>query len=151
MQQTVFLVGGMLFFVFIDQITKLWARKNLGEGVLLCNDGIALGVAAPRSVTVIVTVIIIILLCAWFMRHRGHALVERVGLALLIAGGSGNLIDRVYYGCVTDFVAFFGLWHFNIADALIAAGVALLLWHMIVVVPAQGDGCHTRTTTNVID
>lgn len=138
-QQTVFLFIGALFLVVLDQVTKMWARAHADTA--LCNDGIALSMPLPLLVTIIVSLCVIVLLSAWFVRHRGHALVERTGLALLIAGGIGNLIDRVFFGCVTDFVAFFELWHFNVADAAIAAGVAAIMWHMIVIVPAQGGDC----------
>ncbi len=133
-KQTVFLLWGILFFVVLDQVSKFFARTSVGGSV--CNDGIALSMPLPVLITIIASVCIIGLLIVWFVRHRGHALVERIGLALLIAGGIGNVIDRIIFGCVTDFVAFLDLWHFNIADAAIAAGIAAIMWHMIVVVPA---------------
>jgi signal peptidase II len=55
-----------------------------------------------------------------------------VALALILGGALGNLVDRVLFGLVTDFLDFhaFG-WHwpaFNIADSAITCGAALLLW-----------------------
>ena len=56
---------------------------------------------------------------------------SRFGLALIIGGAAGNLIDRVMYGYVLDFVdAYYGGWHFwafNVADAAIAVGVGLMI------------------------
>jgi signal peptidase II len=56
---------------------------------------------------------------------------SRLGLALIIGGAAGNLIDRIAYGYVLDFVdAYYGNWHFwafNVADAAITVGVALMI------------------------
>lgn len=138
-KQTVFLFGGVLFLIALDQLTKMWARESLDA--TLCNAGIALSMPLPLLLTIVTSLGIICLLVVWFVRHSEHSFVERTGLALLIAGGIGNVIDRLLFGCVTDFVAFFDLWHFNVADTAIAAGVAAIMWHMIVIVPTQGRDC----------
>ena len=56
---------------------------------------------------------------------------SRFGLALIIGGAAGNLIDRVAYGYVLDFVdAYYSGWHFwafNVADAAITVGVGLMI------------------------
>jgi signal peptidase II len=56
---------------------------------------------------------------------------SRLGLAFIIGGAAGNLIDRVATGYVLDFVdAYYGNWHFwafNVADAAITVGVALMI------------------------
>jgi signal peptidase II len=56
---------------------------------------------------------------------------SRLGLAFIIGGAAGNLIDRLAYGYVLDFVdAYYGNWHFwafNVADAAITVGVALMI------------------------
>jgi signal peptidase II len=56
---------------------------------------------------------------------------SRLGLALIIGGAAGNLIDRIAYGYVLDFVdAYYGNWHFwafNVADAAISVGVGLMI------------------------
>lgn len=59
----------------------------------------------------------------------------RLGLALIIGGAAGNLIDRVTAGYVVDFVdVYFGSWHFwafNVADAAITVGVALMILDLL--------------------
>jgi signal peptidase II len=66
--------------------------------------------------------------------HR-HQTMARVGLALIIGGAAGNLIDRILVGHVVDFVdAYWGTWHFwafNVADSAISVGVALMLLDML--------------------
>lgn len=60
----------------------------------------------------------------------------RVGLALILGGAVGNLIDRVRQGYVIDFVdAYWGDWHFwafNIADAAITIGAILILLELLI-------------------
>jgi len=60
---------------------------------------------------------------------------SRFGLALIIGGAAGNLIDRVTYGYVLDFVdAYYGGWHFwafNVADAAITVGVGLMILDLL--------------------
>ena len=60
---------------------------------------------------------------------------SRLALTLVVAGAVGNLIDRVVAGAVVDFVDFYvGTWHFwafNVADACISCGAALLIFDML--------------------
>jgi len=60
---------------------------------------------------------------------------SRLGLAFIIGGAAGNLIDRLTYGYVLDFVdAYYGGWHFwafNVADAAITLGVGLMILDII--------------------
>jgi signal peptidase II len=56
------------------------------------------------------------------------------GLGLIIGGAVGNAIDRLRFGYVVDFLDFSGLhfpWVFNVADAGISVGVAILLWYFL--------------------
>ena len=60
---------------------------------------------------------------------------SRLGIALIIGGAAGNLIDRVSLGYVTDFVDLYWqgwhFWAFNVADAAITVGVALMVLEML--------------------
>lgn len=66
----------------------------------------------------------------WRIRDAGHTVLS-AGLALVLGGAIGNLIDRVLLGHVTDFIqVWFGNWafpSFNIADAGISVGAVLLI------------------------
>ena len=59
----------------------------------------------------------------------------RAGLGLIAGGAAGNLIDRISAGYVVDFVdLYWGGWHFwafNVADAAITTGVALMIWDIL--------------------
>jgi signal peptidase II len=60
---------------------------------------------------------------------------SRVGLSLVIGGAAGNLVDRLAAGYVLDFVdVYYGNWHFwafNVADAAISIGVALMILDLL--------------------
>jgi signal peptidase II len=64
-----------------------------------------------------------------------HQLVARVGLALILGGAAGNLIDRVLFGSVVDFVDVYWrshhFWAFNVADSAISVGVAIMILDML--------------------
>jgi signal peptidase II len=64
-----------------------------------------------------------------------HQLVARTGLALIIGGAAGNLLDRVVAGSVVDFVDVYWqthhFWAFNVADSAISIGVAIMILDML--------------------
>ena len=65
-----------------------------------------------------------------------HQLAARTGLALIIGGAAGNLIDRVASGSVVDFVDVYWrthhFWAFNVADAAITIGVSVMILDMLI-------------------
>lgn len=93
----------------------------------------AVGEAAPMIIIVITGFIIGFIGYYLFARAKSY---ERVPLALIIGGALGNLIDRIRFGAVIDFLDFHvGGWHwpaFNVADICIVVGVGLFLlnWYL---------------------
>ncbi|MCL1785626.1 MAG: signal peptidase II [Alphaproteobacteria bacterium] len=92
----------------------------------------ALGEAAPVAIVVITAAII------GFFGHvllRAPGRLERISLALIIGGAVGNLVDRIRFGAVIDFLDFhYAGYHwpaFNFADIFICIGVALYVFHWI--------------------
>lgn len=75
--------------------------------------------------------IISVVIAAWLARLKKHETLLAVSLALVLGGAVGNLIDRLAYGYVIDFLdVYYRDWHwpaFNIADSAITLGVALML------------------------
>lgn len=71
------------------------------------------------------------LICYWLKRMERSQHWEAAAWALILGGALGNLIDRVVYGYVIDFLdVYYGQWHwpaFNVADSAITIGVAMLL------------------------
>ena len=91
----------------------------------------ALGESAPLVLILFTGCVIGFLLHYLFCRARSY---ERFPLALIVGGTLGNLLDRVRFGAVIDFLDFhIGGWHwpaFNVADICIVVGVGLYLLNM---------------------
>ncbi|MEI6708270.1 MAG: signal peptidase II [Methylococcales bacterium] len=72
-----------------------------------------------------------IIIAVWLSRLQKHETLLAIALSLVLGGAVGNLIDRLAYGYVIDFLdVYYGTWHwpaFNIADSAITLGVALML------------------------
>lgn len=131
----------------VDQCTKLLADAmlTLHESIVLLpvlairkayNRGAAfsfLGDASgwQRWFFIVLAVGIIILLVVWLRRLPAGQKWTALALALILGGAAGNLVDRVIYGHVIDFIdVFYNGWHwptFNIADSAITGGALLLL------------------------
>jgi signal peptidase II len=66
-----------------------------------------------------------------------HQVLARVGLALIIGGAAGNLLDRIISGSVVDFVDVYWrsyhFWAFNVADSAITVGVVIMILDMLTV------------------
>jgi len=70
-------------------------------------------------------------IAVWLARLKQHETLLAIALSLVLGGAIGNLIDRLAYGYVIDFLdVYYGTWHwpaFNIADSAITLGVMLML------------------------
>ncbi len=148
-----FELGVIAVVVLIDQLTKVLVRQSiaLGESRTIIqgfldlthvqNTGAAFGllnsVDFPYKPWVMIAVASIALLAiaAYGTQLGFHDRIARVGLALILGGAFGNLLDRALVGHVTDFVdVYWGsshFWAFNVADAAINVGAALVLLDMI--------------------
>jgi signal peptidase II len=76
-------------------------------------------------------ILISAVIAVWLARLKPNERLLAVALALVLGGAIGNLIDRLAYGYVIDFLdVYYGVWHwpaFNIADSAITLGVMLML------------------------
>lgn len=103
------------------------------------NPGAAFGLLANKTpvfigVTLVVAVFILL---TYNYLPPGRPLL-RLALALMLGGAMGNLIDRVSFGYVIDFLDF-RIWPvFNVADMAIVTGVVLLCWYILVIAGKQG-------------
>jgi signal peptidase II len=134
--------------IILDQLTKAWilATLRLHEGfpvidgffniIHVRNPGAAFGFLAGvaplfRSVFFLSMTLAAIILILYFLRaSRSDEPSLVISLALIMGGAGGNLIDRVRFGEVVDFLdVYVGLHHwpaFNVADAAITTGASLL-------------------------
>jgi len=133
--------------VVVDQWTKYWATENLafhepirvvGDLVRLTytrNSGIAFGMFAGESFPFYIFSIVASLAVVWlWLRHPNLPRARQWSLALILGGAIGNLVDRVRFGEVTDFILLAWRGHefpvFNVADMCVTSGVILfaLVW-----------------------
>lgn len=134
----VFIVG--LFVT--DRLFKILVLKNPNVrwdfiagwfGVsLVHNRGIAFGIPVNQAVLFgLVAGALMLLVYAWLTAQRRHQTVLALSLSLIIVGAVSNLIDRLRYGSVIDYldVPFFTV--FNLADVMISGGVGLLIVSML--------------------
>jgi len=139
--------------VVVDQLTKFLVRSSIGlyskkviiprllDFTHVQNTGAAFGVlnAADfpyKSALMIGIAALALVAISLYARQLGtHEKLSRYGLALILGGAFGNLIDRAVAGYVIDFVdVYWGdahFWAFNVADAAITIGAILVLFEMI--------------------
>jgi signal peptidase II len=144
----------ILAVVSIDQISKELVRRLLPlasdpvqviPGLLdlthVQNTGAAFGLLNAASfphkplVMIGIAAIALVAIAAYATQLGFHERLARFGLCLILGGAFGNLIDRAFAGHVVDFVdVYWGsshFWAFNVADAAITVGAALVLLDMI--------------------
>ena len=112
--------------------------QNFFHFTYITNDGMAFGIEFPFGYFIFSAVsILLTLFLFWYLWSvRNHSIVIRLGLAMIIAGAIGNLIDRLFLGEVIDFLDFMiGNFHwyvFNLADSYVTVGMALILIDSII-------------------
>jgi len=136
-----FTIAGVI--IIFDQITKAVVRANIPFGgrwmplewlapyfrfVYWHNTGAAFGLFQQGglifgSLAVIISIFIII----YYPQIPKEEKLMRVALAMQMGGALGNLIDRVRFGPVTDFISIGEFPVFNIADSSISVGIAILI------------------------
>jgi len=157
-QDVLFLLTALLI-VAADQLSKIWIRANLAIGQSLFeagffrithvhNTGAAFGLfrGQSASLTVVALVGIGVLLFYAFLVYRHFPLLNnklnRLALGLVFGGTIGNLIDRLRFGYVTDFIDF-GFWPaFNIADSAITVGVLIFVYSSLRYLSGRGKQEH---------
>ncbi|WFE68222.1 signal peptidase II [Thiomicrospira sp. R3] len=133
----------------LDQVTKYLAVSYLTFGeplavmphfnlTLVYNYGAAFSFLADmggwqRWFFVVLALVVGVVLLVWLSKLKAKPTLEVIGLQLILAGAIGNLIDRLLFGKVTDFLDFYyGSWHyatFNIADMGITLGAVMLVYY----------------------
>lgn len=145
------MAGAALLTVLLDQASKAWIRSALtpgGEqplwaGVVhlshVWNKGAAWGMLSGRR-WLLIAVTLGVLSFAWRMARplAARGVVPAGGLGFIIGGALGNLIDRAWFGYVTDMIDMDTPWAwlhsfpvFNLADSALTLGVVLLFLHLM--------------------
>lgn len=145
-----FLAVGLGVFL-ADQLSKGWAQRlpeqvagatvvpHLLQIFPVRNPGIAFSLFAGFGATwrmgLASISALVLLLVTWMVFRRPVSRPALAGLAMILGGAGGNLMDRVLFGNVTDFllVSVGGRYGpiFNLADAAITAGAILLIWDIL--------------------
>ena len=126
--------------IAVDQIVKNWAAETLIKGDITIidkvlylnyaeNTGVAFSMFSDnRWILVGVTSLMLIAVLAFFLSGKVTVKLEVFSLSLLLAGGVGNLIDRISLGYVIDYidVRIINFAIFNFADICICVGALLL-------------------------
>jgi signal peptidase II len=148
----VFILGATAVIV-LDQITKaaIVAKFFIHESytivdgffnlVYVMNPGAAFGFLAKASATFRhffftgITIAVILLIIYYVVKSKPQNMLMVISLTLIFAGAVGNLIDRIRFGAVVDFLdVYIGTAHwpaFNVADSAISVGAVLMIWEMI--------------------
>ena len=143
-----------LGILVLDQISKLIIIRSLGLGqtvpvipglfnlVYVLNPGAAFGFLAslPDGVRnpffILISVAAAVLIIMYHARHLRSQILPSLALGMILGGAIGNLIDRLRYGMVVDFLDFYlDRYHwpaFNVADSAISVGVCLMVLDMLV-------------------
>ena len=116
----------VIAIVVLDQISKQWVLAQ-PEWFKTFNDGIAFSLPLTGTLALVTAVILTVILFFSSLRIHPKTPLMDMGFALVIGGSLGNIIDRVQYGAVVDFIRFGTFPAFNLADSSITIGVFLLL------------------------
>jgi signal peptidase II len=138
-------IGLAVLIVIADQLTKFWIYQMLVvEGpraieiasffnlVTVWNYGVSFGMFSGSAlgawIFIAIASAISIALAVWLLRTDNRLITASLGL--ILGGALGNVVDRIRFGAVFDFLDFHVAgWHwpaFNVADAAIVVGVAVL-------------------------
>ncbi len=131
-----------LITILIDILSKLLVVNNLIENQSISiikkilnityakNTGVAFSFLDGNKIFIIIATIIILIILIKHIKNTYIDKIEQIGYGLIIGGAIGNLIDRIIYGHVIDFIDFRIINYpiFNLADTAIVIGVFIILF-----------------------
>jgi len=129
--------------IFLDQLSKfLVVRflqlntpvsliKNFFDITLVHNRGAAFGILKNQLFLFIAISFFTILFIYLHLKNKNNSFLLKICLSLILAGAVGNLIDRLRFGYVIDFLDFHVWPVFNLADSALTIGSLLLSWELL--------------------
>jgi signal peptidase II len=132
------IIGGS---ILVDQIVKIIISSTMGVGetipvikdifhfTYIRNEGAAFGMLSEhRWVFMIISSVAIIVMCIYLFKFCKERMLTRIGIALVIGGGIGNMIDRIFLGYVVDMIdcRFIDFYVFNVADSCVCVGAGIV-------------------------
>ncbi len=139
---TLVIAGVAIAVLWLDQFTKHLVTSSFlpGESRFVIphflkwtyerNVHGAFGLFGSNAVLLIGMAIVVLVLFWFSFRDAAvRSVTVRVAFGMIVGGAIGNVVDRLHYGYVIDFIDFYRIWPniFNIADSCITVGVGLLL------------------------
>lgn len=107
------------------------------------NDGVAFGLLSGKKwLLIILTLCLIAVMIFVDVKFKQKGKVYTIGFAFMLGGAIGNLVDRICFGYVRDFIKFAFMPSFptfNIADSFLCVGVVLICIHLLFLMP-KNDG-----------
>ena len=132
------IIGGS---ILIDQIVKIIISSTMSVGetipvikdifhfTYIRNEGAAFGMLSEhRWVFKIISTVALIVMSVYLFKFCKERMLTKIGLALVIGGGIGNMIDRIFLGYVVDMIdcRFIDFYVFNIADSCVCVGAGIV-------------------------
>jgi signal peptidase II len=139
-----------LVLVMLDRMTKIWAaslkvEKDFGIFAFTYVTNTGAGFSILQNMNLWLAILSIILLAA-IIYYRDS--VPKFSLMLIISGIVGNVIDRIFYGSVIDFINLKFWPVFNVADSMICIGVAY--WIIILIKEWKEETDKTRHAKDAV-
>ena len=146
-----FLFGVITAIVTLDQWSKWMVKTSYklyhSEPVIqgffhftyVTNDGMAFGLSFPggKQILLAVTLVLTGVIIGMLWKERNSHNLIRYGLSFILAGALGNMIDRIIYGKVVDFldimIGDFHWYIFNVADSSVTIGMILFILHTVII------------------
>ena len=143
------IAGVAVLVLWADQLSKIWIVKACAPLPAPCRVIIphflnwtyernvhgAFGLFGNNAVLLIgMAIVVLILFWFSFREAAARSLTVRIAFAMIVGGAIGNIVDRIHYGYVIDFIDFYRIWPniFNVGDSCITVGVGLLLLSSLV-------------------
>jgi signal peptidase II len=136
-----------LLLIVLDRITKMWAtslNSSKDYGIIAftytINTGAGFSILQNMNILLIIVSAAVLAAIIYFYKH-----IPKFSLILIISGIVGNLLDRIFYGAVIDFINLKFWPIFNVADSLIFIGV---VYWIIILFRAEKKPHSTKNNFN---
>ena len=142
------LIAIVTVIVALDQWTKLLVSHKLALGESIApikalgdffkivhwhNTGAAFGLFQNANIVLLITsIVIVIAVLFYYQGVKKEAWLAKVSLSLIVAGALGNIVDRIKFNYVIDFLSFGKFPVFNVADSAVTIGVFLMVIYFFI-------------------
>ena len=134
----------IVLLVLVDQFTKILVNNNFSDSQVLIenvisiekvkNEGFAFGFNKENIQNIILSIFVIVIIIKYLMKHEKHInMLVVICMSMIVAGGIGNIIDRIFRGAVFDFIKLgINFPVFNFADIFIFIGWIIYMIYLLI-------------------